>query len=122
MRSKLIAAGAIALGTAALLTTPAQAATADECQGLIAALSTDTAGALSLSEKSRTGLVSKADDAAVKLEEGKVADALAKLTDVDVTLEALHVAPKPKVSDDDFALLNADTEAALSCVAGLATP
>lgn len=122
MRTKLFAAGAIALGTAALLTTPAHAATADECQALITVLSTDTAAAQSLSETTRTGLVDKAADAAAKLEAGKVADALAKLTDFDTTLEALHIAAKPKVSDEEFALLNADADAALNCVAGLEAP
>ena len=121
MRTKLIAAAAIALGTTVLLTTPAHAVTAEECQVLITVLSTDTAAAQSLTEKTRTGLVDKAADAAAKLEAGKVADVLAKLTDFDSTLEALHAADKPKVSDDDFAVLNAEVDAALSCVADLGT-
>lgn len=119
MRTKLVAAAAIALGATGALTAPAHATTAGECQGLIAVLSTDTAGAGSLTAKASTGLVDKADAAAAKLEAGKLADALAKLTDYDSTLASLHGAPKPKVSDDDFVLLDGDVDAALDCVASI---
>lgn len=126
MRTKLVAAAAIALGATALtipaLTIPAHATTAGECQGLIAVLSADTSGAQSLTAKAKNGLVDKAEAAAVKLDAGKVADAHAKLTDYDSTLHALHSAAKPKVSDADFALLNSDVDAALGCVASIGAP
>ena len=122
MRTKIFAATAIAVGLTAVLVVPAQATTGGECQVLIADLSADTSGAGSLAPKARAGLVGKADAAAAKLDAGKVADALVKLTDYDSTLEALHSAAKPKVSDDDFQLLNDDVDAALACVASIGAP
>lgn len=122
MRMKSFAAAAIALGATAALTTPAQAATTDECQVLIAALSSDTAAADSLSDKARASLSIKAESAAAKLDAGKLTDAQTKLTDYESALNALHLAAKPKVSDVDFVLLSEDVEAASFCVSSLEAP
>lgn len=122
MRTKLFAAAAIALGATAAFTTPAHATTAGECQVLIDVLEADTKAAPSLSTKTEAGLVGKAEDAKAKLDAGKVADAFQKLADYDSTLEAIHSAAKPKVSDDDFWLLNSDVDAAFECVANIGTP
>lgn len=122
MKTKLIAAAAISLSMAALLATPAHATTAAECQELIADLRADTTAAPSLTVKARTSLVGKAEAAAAKLHAGKVADSIVKLTDYDTTLAALHDAAKPKVSDEDFLLLDADVDAALQCVENIDAP
>ena len=64
MRTKLVAAAAIALGASAVIPSPARAATTDECQGLLAVLLSDTAEASSLSARTKEGLVAKAEAAA----------------------------------------------------------
>lgn len=117
MWTRFFAATAIALGTAAVMPTAAHAATVDDCQGLITLLDRDTAGAQSLTARARAGLLDKAEAASTKLDAGKVSDASAKLTDFDSTLDALHGAAKPKVSEEDFVLLSGDVDAALACVA-----
>jgi hypothetical protein len=116
MRTKLIAVAALAIATGAALATPAHATTTvGGCQVLIEDLSADTAAATSLG-RAGAGLVAKADAAAVKLDESKTADALEKLLDYDSTLDALFSAPKPKVSETDYAALNTDVEAAIACI------
>lgn len=47
---------------------------------------------------------------------------MARLTDYDSRLDALHGAAKPKVSDDDFTLLNGEVDEALGCVASIGSP
>ena len=123
MRNRLITlATVVALGATASLVGPAQAATTEECASLIGDLRTDTADEAttpSLTDRSRAGLVTKAEAALTKLEAGKVDDAAAKLADYDASLHALRGARKPKVDDADFALLDGEVHAAASCLADL---
>lgn len=120
IKNKLVAAAVITLGATAVIAAPAQATTVTDCQGEIALLRTATLDA-SLAPKIETGLVGKADAAADKLDLGKFGDALQKLQDYDATLAALHDAPKPKVDEDDYDLLNGTVDAAIACVAGIGT-
>jgi hypothetical protein len=119
MRTKLLAltaAAAIVAGSA--VAAPAQAATAQDCETLIGRLRTATNDATSLG-KSGPPLVDKLDSAALKLGENKIGDALQKLVDYDTTLDALHAAPKPKVSEADYASLDSGIADAIACVEGL---
>lgn len=120
MRTQL-AAAAVVLGAMVAFSTPAQATTAGECQGLIAVLSTDTETATTLTARARTSLVDKAEAAAAKLASGKTGDASAKLADYEATLVDLHSAAKPKVGEADFVLLKGDVDAAIGCVAAIET-
>lgn len=99
-----------------LAVSPVAATTVSECQAAINVVVTDTQAASSLSAKDEAGLVGKAQNAALKLDQGKFADALQKLIDFQTSLNALHLAAKPKVSEADFATLSADIDAAITCV------
>jgi hypothetical protein len=95
---------------------PAQAATVSECQAVIAALIADTQGATSLSSKDEAGLVGKAQNASIKLDQAKFAASLQKLRDYDNALNALRSATKPKIGEGDYETLSADAAAAIGCV------
>ena len=118
MRTKLTFVTALTFAASAAVASPAHATTVGDCQVLIADLSADTAGATSLG-KNGPGLVGKADDASAKLGEGKVGDALEKLRDYDSTLDVLFLAPKPKVSEADYATLNTEVASAIACIEGM---
>ena len=119
MRTKLVAAAIISLGTTMTLTAPAHATTVEECRGLITDLAAASDTAPSLEGRAGDNLAAKATAAGSKLDAGKVGDALAKLTDYDRTLEALHDAAKPKVSEDDYVFLDSAVHAATICVENL---
>jgi hypothetical protein len=119
----LLAAGMFA--TAVLLAGLFEAASATPqlttpCDGLIATLRTDTVNATSLSDKDKGALLLKVDTAALKLSAGKFCDALQKLNDYKSSLDALHFAAKPKVSDADYQTLSGDVGNAIACVTNLA--
>ena len=105
MRTKLTFVTALTFAASAAVASPAHATTVGDCQVLIADLSADTAGATSLG-KNGPGLVGKADDASAKLGAGKVGD-------------ALFLAPKPKVSEADYATLNTEVASAIACIEGM---
>jgi hypothetical protein len=107
------------LGLALLfIAPPAQATTISECQAVIGVLITDTQAA-TLSAKDESALLGKAQNASLKLDQAKFADALQKLVDYQNTLNALHGAAKPKISAADYATLSADVAAAIACVQDL---
>lgn len=117
-RTSLLMTVMIAVATLAPAV-PAGATTITECQSAIAVLMTATDAATSLSPKDESGLLSKAQNASLKLNQGKFRDALQKLEDYESALAALYTAPKPKISQDDYATLNSDSETALTCVQNL---
>ena len=120
MRTKLFTAAAMSVAAIATLTTPAQAATASECRALIVELRKAT-DASSLAPKAEAGLINKAEAATIKLDAGKFADALGKLTDYHASLDALHDSAKPKISEADFLILETHVDAAIACVASITT-
>jgi hypothetical protein len=61
-------------------------------------------------------LVVKLDDASTKLTEGKYADAVAKLTGYQTTLDQLAGAPKPKVDPTAAGTLNAGAQGVIDCI------
>jgi hypothetical protein len=83
VRSATFAALALALSPA-FVVRQASASTISECQALIAALRSDTEAVVITgknSEKNRTGLLGKLDNASVALDRVKLCDARAKLND-----------------------------------------
>ena len=121
MRTKLVAVAVavIALGATMTLSAPAHATTVEECRGLITDLAAASDTASSLEGRPGDNLAAKATAAGSKLDAGKVGDALAKLADYDRTLEALHHAAEPKVSEDDSASLDGAVHSAITCVENL---
>jgi hypothetical protein len=107
----LLAVGSAGAGAMVQLTTP--------CDGSLAALRTDTVNASSLSDKNKGALLLKVDSTAVKVSQGKFCDALQKLNDYKSSIDALHSAAKPKISDTDYALLSGDVGNAIACVTNL---
>lgn len=107
--------------------TAANATTTEDCQAKIDALKVQTASAELFgqnAEMNRTGLLGKLDEATTKLAEGKLADAIQKLTDFRTTVEELNAAAKPKVNPDDAVALIAGADDAIACINSLleATP
>ncbi|HET9439401.1 MAG TPA: hypothetical protein VFO52_04495, partial [Longimicrobiales bacterium] len=70
-------------------------------------------------DKDRAGLQGKLDNAQVKLDEGKFADTIDKLTDFRETVIALRDAAKPKLSAADAQKLLDAVDMALACVSAI---
>ncbi|HEX6133725.1 MAG TPA: hypothetical protein VFZ24_07175 [Longimicrobiales bacterium] len=70
-------------------------------------------------DKDRAGLLGKLANAQVKLDEGKLADAIGKLTDFRDTVIALRDAAKPKLSADDAQKLLDAVDVAIACMNAL---
>ena len=119
MRTKLLAVTTAAIVAGSAVAVPARAATIQDCQTLIGELRTATTDATSL-DKMGPLLVAKLDSAALRLGD-KTGDALAKLVDYDTALDALHAAPKPKVNDADYAILDSSIADPISCVEAVAS-
>jgi len=101
---------------------PAQAEPIDECQDKIAALKLQTQSATFIgqnTEKNRTGLVTKLDNASLKLAEGKNADAIQKLTNFRDTVAALNT--QGKINPDDANTLISGANDAIACIRALET-
>ena len=101
---------------------PAQAEPVDECQDKIAALKLQTQSATFIgqnAEKNRTGLVTKLDNASLKLAEGKNADAIQKLTNFRDTVAALNT--QGKINPDDANTLISGANDAIACITALET-
>jgi hypothetical protein len=93
------------------LMTAANATTTEDCQAKIDALKVQTASAELFGQN--------ADEATTKLAEGKLADAVQKLTDFRTTVEELNAAAKPKINPDDAAALIAGANDAIACIDSL---
>jgi hypothetical protein len=122
----LVPAVAVVLAVTGLMT-DANATTTEDCQAKIDVLKAQTASAELFgqnAEMNRTGLLGKLDEATTKLAEGKLADAIQKLTDFRTTVEELNAAAKPKINPDDAAALIAGADDAIACIDSLlqATP
>jgi hypothetical protein len=88
------------------------------CGAQLDALRAAINAAPSLSDKTRVGLLDKVANAQVKLEQGKTADAVGKLTDLKKTVITQRDAGKI-TSEDGAAILNA-TDAAIACISSSA--
>jgi hypothetical protein len=100
---------------------PAQA-DVDECQAKIAELKLQTQSANFFgqnAEKNKAGLLTKLDNASVKLAEGKNADAIQKLTDFRDTVAALNT--QGKINPDDANTLIREANDAIACITALDT-
>ena len=116
--AKTVRGFAVVLVAVALLAavSPAEATTVDECQAAIGVLISATSAAQSLSDRDEAGLLSKAQNASLKLNQGKFADALQKLLDYQAKINALSLAAKPKISTGDFTTLSTAVADAIACV------
>lgn len=107
-----------ALSTVVIPTGVASATTTQECQAQLATLQSDTVAAQSSfsNQNSFTDEVAKLDAASTKLEEGKNADAVQKLTDFQSTLNLLATAAKPKVDATTAQTLSNETQGVINCI------
>ena len=90
-----------------------------DCAGTITTLRQATVEAGSLGAKDEAALVHKTLSAEQKVTEDKTTDAVAKLDDYQATLDALLVAPKPKIADYDYETLTAYRQLATACLTEL---
>ena len=100
-----------------LSASPAQADPVTDCQATIDVLREQTQNATFIgqnAEKNETGLVTKLDNASVKLAEGKNADAIQKLTDFRDTVAALNT--QGKINPDDANTLINGANDAIACI------
>jgi hypothetical protein len=101
---------------------PAQAETVTDCQAKIDVLRGQTHNATFFgqnAEKNRTGLLTKLDNASVKLAEGKNADAIQKLTNFRDTVAALNA--QGKIDPDEANTLILGANDAIACITALQT-
>ena len=103
-----------------LSASPTQAETLTDCQAKIDVLRGQTETATFFgqnAEKNRTGLLTKLDNASLKLAEGKNADAIQKLTNFRDTVATLNT--QGKINPDDANTLISGANDAISCVESL---
>ena len=101
---------------------PAQAETITDCQAKLDVLSGQTENATFFgqnAEKNRLGLLTKLDNASVKLAEGKNADAIQKLTNFRDTVAALNA--QGKIDPADANTLIGGANDAIACITVLQT-
>ena len=105
-----------------LSASPAQADTDPDCQAQIEVLREQTQNATFFgqnAEKNRLGLLTKLDNASVKLAEGKNADAIQKLTNFRDTVAALNT--QGKINPDDANTLIIGANDAIVCITDVDT-
>lgn len=112
-----------AVAAVAFAAVAVQATTVSECQAIIAGLKTKTQSVViagkSAETKDRPTLILKLDEAALKLDQAKFCDAVAKLNDFKVKVNQLTAAGR--INQDPAAgttaqELLADADAAIACV------
>jgi hypothetical protein len=110
--ASLLLVGAIALPATA------SATTVGECQAQLTQLRADTVAAQSsfTNAKDFNGAIGKLDAAALKLSEGKNADAVLKLQDFQTLLNALATAPKPKLDPATAQALIREAQGVIDCI------
>jgi hypothetical protein len=116
--TRLLAVLAALLSLTAVGGGAASATTVDGCQGQLMTLRDNTlaAQAYFTNQKDLSSLVAKLDAASAKLAAGKTTDAVAKLVDFQTTLNALAVAPKPKVDPAVAQALSAEAQGVIVCI------
>jgi hypothetical protein len=118
----LLLASLLLVGAIALPAT-ASATTVDECQAQLTQLRADTVAAQSsfTNAKDFNGAIGKLDAAALKLSEGKNADAVLKLQDFQTLLNALATAPKPKLDPATAQALIPEAQGVIDCINQIGT-
>jgi hypothetical protein len=113
----LVVIGAL-LSLQAVVAGAAPASTVGECQLQLETLWAETVAA----ETSFTNLsLIKLDEAAAKLTAGKNADAVAKLTGFQTSLNALATAPKPKLASAAAQSLSTGAQGVIDCINAIGT-
>jgi hypothetical protein len=121
--TRLLAVLAALLSLTAVGAGAASATTVDGCQGELKTLRDNTLAVQPYitNQKDLDGLLAKLDAASTKLAAGKTTDAVAKLVDFQITLDALAVAPKPKVDPALAQALSAEAQGVIVCINELGT-
>jgi len=126
VRSFAFAALALALSMS-IIAPATSASTISECQGLIAALRTETEGVVLLgknAEKNRAGLLGKLDNASRELDRVKLCDTIGKLTDfrnkVNQLIASGSINTDPTAGTTGQDLVDGANEA-IACVQSLVT-
>lgn len=122
----LVLASSLALlpacgGTESDLAASADALDLAPCFGIISELRADT-GLVRLGDKDRTGLVTKLDNAAAKLQLGKTADAVQKLGDYTTQIQKLVAGGKIGPSADGAVTAQTLLDGAAMAVACIQPP
>jgi len=89
------------------------------CTSELGTLCAAIEGAGSLKPRDRDTMVSKTIGADIKLEQDKILEADAKLYKIELKLDSLVNAPKPKIIGGDANAISAALTAAQTCVDGL---
>lgn len=115
---RLLAVLATVLIAAVAGVSQASATTTTECQAQLAQLREHTIAAQSsfTNAKDFDSAVEKLDAAALKLSEGKNADAAQKLADYQGLLGRLSTAPKPKLSPETADALVSEAQTVVDCI------
>lgn len=79
----------------------------------------DVANASSLGDRDRDTMVSKVIGAAIKIDEEKFDDAYGKLYEIELKLDSLVNAPKPKITEADAGSITDELIPAQGCVDAL---
>ena len=121
--SRLLVVLAALLSLQAVVAGAASASTVDECQSQLETLRADTVDARDsfTSTKDQDGAVVKLDEAAAKLTAGKDADAVAKLTGFQTSLNALATAPKLKLTPAAAQSLSTGAQGVIDCINAIGT-
>jgi hypothetical protein len=121
--ARILVVLAALLSLQAVVAGAAPASTVDECQSKLETLRAETVAAQSsfTNTKDFNGAVFKLDDAAAKLTAGKNADAVAKLTGFQTSLNALATAPKPKLAPAAAQSLSTGAQGVIDCINAIGT-
>lgn len=120
MRSRLMLVLVALAATAAAFAAPAPASTVAECQQSISTLQTETAATTFFGQRAaadQANLITKLTNASIKLDQGKFADAIQKLTDYRTKVVALDA--QGKIDPAAVPTLLAGADAAIACISGL---
>jgi|GEM_PF-5224602 hypothetical protein len=121
MLRRIAASLAVLLVLTLLSISPAIAQTASECDALLAQLRADTVAAQGsfTNAKDFTGAIAKLDAADAKLDAGKNADAAAKVSNYQASLNSLATAAKPKLDPAVAEQLVAEAQGVIDCIGAI---
>ena len=121
--ARLLVILAALLSLQAVVAAAAPASTVGECQTKLDTLRAETVAAQSsvTNAKDFNNSVIKLDEARTKLTAGKNADAVAKLTGFQTSLNALATAPKPKLTPAAAQSLSTGAQGVIDCIDAIGT-
>ena len=122
MQLRIVSSLLLGLVIIASVSSSVYAQSISECQALITALRVKAQAVQITSNnavKDLGGLVTKLNESAVKLDQAKFCDSIAKLNDFKARVQQLVAAGK--VSFEDADQLNREADAAIACVVNVAT-